>query len=230
MGGCATKPKANAGEVPPPEQEPEPEPEKFAPRAAADVNEAVVVLDKAKEIVVEDDAVDEHGNRRRSLSNLFKENNEAMESTKLDKPTLDPVKQEEPSADQKFAEVSEALPHVNHESGKIETPVERTVKEVEAPVETNEEKAIEAASTAGTLTDHEAIKSTAPALVEMQKHEETKTLVEEKSAVETQKPETPKEEKLDVLTHQTPEEQKAVVEATMLIENPQIPQEKTTNE
>ncbi|KAF5960371.1 hypothetical protein HYC85_001580 [Camellia sinensis] len=187
MGGCATKPKELKNEAPPPEPAPAKE---EAGGTVSETKEVVVaeevktvegdtVFCKHKEIVDDDDSLDDHPNKRRSLSNLFKEN-EGKDSTESD-----PAKQDEPSVNLKPTDIPETKPH---ESGKTETPVEQMPRElvVEVPVGAKAEKAVEVAPTTGTLAE-KAIES--PAVLEMKKPEEKK-IVEVKPDAETQNPET----------------------------------------
>ncbi|GMP25474.1 hypothetical protein CsSME_00002325 [Camellia sinensis var. sinensis] len=213
MGGCATKPKELKNEAPPPEPAPAKE---EAGGTVSETKEVVVaeevktvegdtVFCKHKEIVDDDDSLDDHPNKRRSLSNLFKEN-EGKDSTESD-----PAKQDEPSVNLKPTDIPETKPH---ESGKTETPVEQMPRElvVEVPVGAKAEKAVEVAPTTGTLAE-KAIES--PAVLEMKKPEEKK-IVEVKPDAETQNPETPME-KIVV------EEKPATV-----TEKPEITKEKET--
>lgn len=189
MGGCATKPKELKNEAPPPEPAPAKE---EAGGTVSETKEVVVaeevtvegdtVFCKHKEIVDDDDSLDDHPNKRRSLSNLFKEN-EGKDSTESD-----PAKQDEPSVNLKPTDIPETKPH---ESGKTETPVEQMPRElvVEVPVGAKAEKAVEVAPTTGTLAK-KTIES--PAVLEMKKPEEKK-IVEVKPDAETQNPETPME-------------------------------------
>lgn len=190
MGGCATKPKELKNEAPPPEPAPAKE---EAGGTVSETKEVVVaeevktvegdtVFCKHKEIVDDDDSLDDHPNKRRSLSNLFKEN-EGKDSTESD-----PAKQDEPSVNLKPTDIPETKPH---ESGKTETPVEQMPRElvVEVPVGAKAEKAVEVAPTTGTLAE-KTIES--PAVLEMKKPEEKK-IVEVKPDAETQNPETPME-------------------------------------
>lgn len=190
MGGCATKPKELKNEAPPPEPAPAKE---EAGGTVSETKEVVVaeevktvegdtVFCKHKEIVDDDDSLDDHPNKRRSLSNLFKEN-EGKDSTESDL-----AKQDEPSVNLKPTDIPETKPH---ESGKTETPVEQMPRElvVEVPVGAKAEKAVEVAPTTGTLAE-KTIES--PAVLEMKKPEEKK-IVEVKPDAETQNPETPME-------------------------------------
>lgn len=190
MGGCATKPKELKNEAPPPEPAPAKE---EASGTVSETKEVVVseevktvegdaVFCKHKEIVDDDDSLDDHPNKRRSLSNLFKEN-EGKDSTESD-----PAKQDEPSVNLKPTDIPETKPH---ESGKTETPVEQMPREfvVEVPVGAKAEKAVEVAPTTGTLAE-KTIES--PEVLEMKKPEEKK-IVEVKPDAETQNPETPME-------------------------------------
>lgn len=190
MGGCATKPKELKNEAPPPEPAPAKE---EAGGTVSETKEVVVaeevktvegdtVFCKHKEIVDDDDSLDDHPNKRRSLSNLFKEN-EGKDSTESD-----PAKQDEPSVNLKPTDIPETKPH---ESGKTETPVEQMPRELvaEVPVGAKAEKAVEVAPTTGTLAE-KTIES--PAVLEMKKPEEKK-IVEVKPDAETQNPETPME-------------------------------------
>lgn len=187
MGGCATKPKELKNEAPPPEPAPAKE---EAGGTVTETKEVVVseevktvegdtVFCKHKEIVDDDDSLDDHPNKRRSLSNLFKEN-EGKDSTESD-----PAKQDEPSVNLKPTDIPETKPH---ESGKTETPVEQMPRElvVEVPVGAKAEKAVEVAPTTGTLAK-KTIES--PAVLEMKKPAEKK-IVEVKPDAETQNPET----------------------------------------
>lgn len=187
MGGCATKPKELKNEAPPPEPAPAKE---EAGGTVSETKEVVVaeevktvegdtVFCKHKEIVDDDDSLDDHPNKRRSLSNLFKEN-EGKDSTESD-----PAKQDEPSVNLKPTDIPETKPH---ESGKTETPVEQMPRElvVEVPVGAKAEKAVEVAPTTGTLAE-KTIES--PEVLEMKKPEEKK-IVEVKPDAETQNPET----------------------------------------
>ncbi|CAL5323598.1 unnamed protein product [Camellia sinensis] len=241
MGGCATKPKELKNEAPPPEPAPAKE---EAGGTVSETKEVVVaeevktvegdtVFCKHKEIVDDDDSLDDHPNKRRSLSNLFKELelwnvrdvaricvflnelqgfvewgcfNEGKDSTESD-----PAKQDEPLVNLKPTDIPETKPH---ESGKTETPVEQMPRElvVEVPVGAKAEKAVEVAPTTGTLAE-KAIES--PAVLEMKKPEEKK-IVEVKPDAETQNPETPME-KIVV------EEKPATV-----TEKPEITKEKET--
>ncbi|KAI8030271.1 hypothetical protein LOK49_LG01G02016 [Camellia lanceoleosa] len=213
MGGCATKPKELKNEAPPPEPAPAKE---EAGGTVSETKEVVVaeevktvegdtVFCKHKEIVDDDDSLDDHPNKRRSLSNLFKEN-EGKDSTESD-----PAKQDEPSVNLKPTDIPETKPH---ESGKTETPVEQMPRElvVEVPVGAKAEKAVEVAPTTGTLAE-KAIES--PAVLEMKKPEEKK-IAEVKPDAETQNPETTME-KIVV------EEKPATV-----TEKPEITEEKET--
>lgn len=187
MGGCATKPKELKNEAPPPEPAPAKE---EAGGTVSETKEVVVaeevktvegdtVFCKHKEIVDDDDSLDDHPNKRRSLSNLFKEN-EGKDSTEPD-----PAKQDEPSVNLKPTDIPETKPH---ESGKTETPVEQMPRElvVEVPVGAKAEKAVEVAPTTGTLAE-KTIES--PEVLEMKKPEEHK-IVKVKPDAETQNPET----------------------------------------
>ncbi|KAL7254666.1 hypothetical protein ACSBR1_008923 [Camellia fascicularis] len=190
MGGCATKPKELKNEASPPEPAPAKE---EAGGTVSETKEVVVaeevktvegdtVFCKHKEIVDDDDSLDDHPNKRRSLSNLFKEN-KGKDSTESD-----PAKQDEPLVNLKPTDIPETKPH---ESGKTETPVEQMPRElvVEVPVGAKAEKAVEVAPTTGTLAE-KTIES--PAVLEMKKPEEKK-IVEVKPDAETQNPETPME-------------------------------------
>ncbi|XAR73222.1 hypothetical protein NMG60_11007125 [Bertholletia excelsa] len=208
MGGCATKPKVSKPDA---AEAPAPEPLKEEREAKDVVAEEVkkvegdIIVNKEKEIV-DVDTVDEHGNKRRSLSNLFKEilhlhfwqyEGEEGESNKT---PPKPVKQEEQSVNQKPSDVSNINPP---DSGKMETPAEQIAKEVETQVEqvptkemetsveTNVEKLVDVVPSTGTTAD-EAIQS--PAVVEAEKAGE-KTALEEKPAAEGQKHETVEEKK-----------------------------------
>uniref|UniRef100_A0A5B6Z7Y8 Uncharacterized protein n=1 Tax=Davidia involucrata TaxID=16924 RepID=A0A5B6Z7Y8_DAVIN len=187
MGGCATKPKelkAEAADTPAPA--PAPAVKEEVGTVSEATKEVVVegeVVDKDKEIV-QDDAVDEQGSRRRSLSHLFKEK-EGKDSTEIDKTALEPVKQEEQSATEKAIDVDETKPP---EAGKAKTMVEQTttpvVVVVDAPVKAETEKEIE---TRDTLA--EKANEAAPT---------TEKASEAAPATETQKPETLAEEKKTV--------------------------------
>ncbi|CAL5364890.1 unnamed protein product [Camellia sinensis] len=213
MGGCATKPKELKNEAPPPEPAPAKE---EAGGTVSETKEVVVaeevktvegdtVFCKHKEIVDDDDSLDDHPNKRRSLSNLFKEN-EGKDSTESD-----PAKQDEPSVNLKPTDIPETKPH---ESGKTETPVEQMPRElvVEVPVGAKAEKAVEVAPNTGTLAE-KAIES--PAVLEMKKPEEKK-IVEVKPDAETQNPETPMEK---IVVEEKP---------ATLTEKPEITEEKET--
>ncbi|XP_017984080.1 PREDICTED: cyclin-dependent kinase inhibitor 1C [Theobroma cacao] len=108
MGGCATKPKVLKGDegevpapVPPPEPTKEPIPAVPEAKEAADVvaqgekkveddhaNEAVNAKGVGEaENVADDDKVDDQANKRRSLSNLFKENEKKGSAESDDSPS-----------------------------------------------------------------------------------------------------------------------------------------------
>ncbi|XP_057495198.1 uncharacterized protein LOC130780277 [Actinidia eriantha] len=194
MGGCATKPKESKAEAAAEASAPPPAPEKEEAAAVGGVGseeskkvegEGEAVVDKDK-VIVDDDTVDEHGSKRQSLSHLFKEN-EGKDSTEHDSTQSDPVKQEEPPLNQNPIDVSGKK---THESGKTETSIEQTPRDVlEAPIEIKAEKEVEVATAAtGTLTD----KATEPpATMENQKTETTeeKKAAEEKVAITSETPE-----------------------------------------
>ncbi|XP_058186299.1 uncharacterized protein LOC131303442 [Rhododendron vialii] len=168
MGACATKPKAEAGEAP----APEPEKEILSGKEEVVVEEELKKVDgeKDKEIVDDD--------KRRSLGNLFEK--EGKYTTEEDKTPSDPVKQEELSVNQNPTEGSgETNPN---ESGKTETPVEQTSKEV-----------IETVDVAPTtlVSIEEAIVS--PVNIETQEPEEKQIVEDKPAATESQKSETPEE-------------------------------------
>ncbi|GMY11171.1 aspartic and glutamic acid-rich protein isoform X4 [Fagus crenata] len=150
MGGCATKPKVlkeesapepepakeeKAVETPELTKEEEPgvkaldnidivkeEKEKVVVEGEGDKAKEIVDDDvKAKEIV-DDDKVDEQGSKRRSLSLLFKQNEEVKDSTGDGNPAVEPLKQEEPSVNIKPADESETK---LSEVEKYEIPVEK---------------------------------------------------------------------------------------------------------
>lgn len=85
MGGCATKPKVLKGDepeipAPAPSKEAVPEPKEaalavaVAVAVAADGEKKVEADEVAEEkYVIDDDAIDDQSNKRRSLSNLFQE-------------------------------------------------------------------------------------------------------------------------------------------------------------
>lgn len=79
MGGCATKPKVLKGDepeipAPAPSKEAVPEPKEAALAVAADGEKKVEADEVAKDKdVIDDDAIDDQSNKRRSLSNLFQE-------------------------------------------------------------------------------------------------------------------------------------------------------------
>lgn len=88
MGACATKPKVDGGKAPEPEPAPAPEkkveekdvdavvavePEKKVEVSVEEVAVEGNQSDKGKEVVVDDDKVDDQSVKRRSLSHLFKE-------------------------------------------------------------------------------------------------------------------------------------------------------------
>ena len=117
--------------------------------------------------------------------------NAGKESTEHDNTQSDPVKQEKPPLNQNPIDVSETK---THESGKTETSIEQTPRDVvEAPIVTKAEQEVEVATAAtGTLAE----KATEPpATTETQKTEEEKTIVEDKPAAESQKTETTNEKK-----------------------------------
>ncbi|GMP25473.1 hypothetical protein CsSME_00002325 [Camellia sinensis var. sinensis] len=185
MGGCATKPKELKNEAPPPEPAPAKE---EAGGTVSETKEVVVaeevktvegdtVFCKHKEIVDDDDSLDDHPNKRRSLSNLFKEN-EGKDSTESD-----PAKQDEPSMPRELV---------------VEVPVgakaEKAV-EVAPTTGTLAEKAIESPAVL------EMKKPEEKKIVEVKPDAETqnpetpmeKIVVEEKPATVTEKPEITKE-------------------------------------
>lgn len=165
MGGCATKPKVlKEASAPEPAKEeklgdavkPLKPQEDLTVKATEKIDIAKEVEDqggegdKSKEIV-DDDKVDEQGNRRRSLSLLFKQNEEGKDSTGDGNPAVEPLKQEEPSVDKKPTDESETklsevekseIPTVQDvDSQNPETPIEVTLAPVvdtqkhETPVE-----------------------------------------------------------------------------------------------
>ncbi|XVE86603.1 hypothetical protein DITRI_Ditri18aG0047100 [Diplodiscus trichospermus] len=127
MGGCATKPKVlkgDEGEVPVPPPEPTKEPVPMVPEAKEAANIAAEGQDKveadvfkAKDVdeakeVGNDDKVDDQTNKRQSLSNLFKEN-ENKGSTENDNASSQPMK----------IESQELVKQESLETGKQESPV-----------------------------------------------------------------------------------------------------------
>ncbi|KAK8652724.1 hypothetical protein V6N13_126749 [Hibiscus sabdariffa] len=136
MGGCATKPKVlkgDEGEGPSPK---EAVPEAKEAAAAADQAENKVEADKASDNKdVTDDNIDDQSNKKRSLSNLFKEvsvsnpkenkgtdesDNTQSEAEPMKKETLESVPQESPdSLKQEMEPVTK-----NQETKEPEKPVE----------------------------------------------------------------------------------------------------------
>ncbi|KAL6969156.1 hypothetical protein U1Q18_041081 [Sarracenia purpurea var. burkii] len=171
MGGCAAKPKelkADAAKAPAPEPAKDEASGKSSEAKEVIVREELkriegeIVIDKGKEIV-DDGSADEPAGRRRSLSNLFKEN-DGKDSTEHGKMPSDPVKQEDPLIiNQKPTDASEKNPH---ESRKTENHVDKITRNfVDAPVEIKTEETV----------------------METPKLEDKKIVLEEKSAEETQK-------------------------------------------
>ncbi|KAE7998316.1 hypothetical protein FH972_002874 [Carpinus fangiana] len=136
MGGCATKPKVL-------KDAPAPEPTKEDKPSAAPEPPVVVVVgvtegekidakaveesdDKVKEIV-DDDKLDDQDSKRRSLSILFKENEEGKGKTGDGNPAVEPPKQEEPPENIKPTYESETTVL---EVEKTEILVEQTVPDV----------------------------------------------------------------------------------------------------
>ncbi|KAF3964656.1 hypothetical protein ACB098_02G116300 [Castanea mollissima] len=167
MGGCATKPKVlKEASAPEPAKEEKlgdaVEPLKPQKDLTVKATEKIDIAnevgdqggegegDKSKEII-DDDKVDEQGNKRRSLSLLFKQNEEGKDSTVDGNPAVEPLKQEEPSVDKKPTEESETklseveksdIPPVQDvDAQNPETPIEETLAPVfdtqkhETPVE-----------------------------------------------------------------------------------------------
>ncbi|KAJ6761504.1 hypothetical protein OIU74_024203 [Salix koriyanagi] len=154
MGACATKPKAlKEGETP------EPAMEEVVVTTGGDVqveDKAVAVDEEEKKVVFEKDISDAGGdkveeteivddNKRRSLSNLFKENEKGKEPTESDdapaeqekpetsesnKPTEPEVPKEEPSA------VKEAPPAPAPAAAEAAEPKTSETLEEKKPVQT----------------------------------------------------------------------------------------------
>ncbi|CAK9152942.1 unnamed protein product [Ilex paraguariensis] len=171
MGACASKPKELKADTAAtaPASAPEKEEVTAVSEAAKEVIK-VVACEKHKEIVV-DDTVDDNGNRRRSLSHLFKESEEGKDSGENDKISLE-LKQE-PSGSVKAIDVSETPAPVVHD----------------AYVKAESEKAIEVAPASGTETSKE--KKTEDKLeTETQKPKTPEKKTEARPAMEAPKPET----------------------------------------
>ncbi|KAG8497244.1 hypothetical protein CXB51_008485 [Gossypium anomalum] len=98
MGGCATKPKVLKGDepeipAPAPSKEAVPEPKEAALAVAADGEKKVEADEVAKDKdVIDDDAIDDQSNKRRSLSNLFQEKEKG--TAESDTTPSEPVKNE----------------------------------------------------------------------------------------------------------------------------------------
>lgn len=155
MGGCATKlkgVKADAGDLPAPE--PAPPAKEEAGVVSETKKEVVEVVEEEKKVVVQegevkeregdkdreihdDDKVDDQGSKRRSLSLLFKENEEGDDSNKEeDKAPSEVTKQEQESLIEKATEEYEKkLPEVEKSETAVEealvSSTEQTFPEVE---------------------------------------------------------------------------------------------------
>lgn len=210
MGACATKPKMEAGEAPVPKPEKEEatgivSEKKEVTGIVSEKKEVVVGEEELKkkvegEIVVDEDKEIVDDDKRRSLGNLFQK--EGKDSTEEDTTPTNPVKQEELSANQTPTEVfHETNPN---ETGKTESPVEQTPKEVIEAVDDAPttvvlvEEAIEVPVTIETQEPEEKeIVEDKPAAAETKKSEtqEENEAIEEKTATVTQKTETAVDEK-----------------------------------
>ncbi|MFQ6663371.1 hypothetical protein Gotur_030923 [Gossypium turneri] len=128
MGGCATKPKVLKGDepeipAPAPSKEAVPEPKEAALAVLADGEKKVEPDEVAKDKdVIDDDAIDDQSNKRRSLSNLFQEKEKG--TAESDTTPSEPMKNDTPeSALQESSETAkqESLEPVSIPSGNIES-------------------------------------------------------------------------------------------------------------
>ncbi|KAG5529187.1 hypothetical protein RHGRI_029766 [Rhododendron griersonianum] len=190
MGACATKPKAEAGDAPAPEPEKE----------IVSGKEEVVVEEELKKVDGEKDKEIVDDDKRRSLGNLFEK--EGKDTTEEDKTPSDPVKQEELSVNQNPTEGSDETNPC--ESGKTETPVEQTPKEVIETVDVapTTEVSIEEAIVPPVNIETQVAPTTVvsieeaivpPVNIETQEPEEKQIVEDKPAATESQKSETPEE-------------------------------------
>ncbi|PHT31928.1 hypothetical protein CQW23_28265 [Capsicum baccatum] len=176
MGACATKPKDLKGEAP--EDAPENVP---AAEVAASTKEAGEVISKDVVVVAEEEvkkeieegggADDDDADRRRSLSNLFKENEEGKGSE----------------------QVKEEASQITQDSTPSEAKAEEAEKVVDAPVTSGIEKALKVASI---TAESPRVETSEEKKVEKVKSE-TKTLAEEKMEEVKLAVETPAEKKVE---------------------------------
>ncbi|XP_022740636.1 enolase-phosphatase E1-like [Durio zibethinus] len=215
MGGCATKPKVLKGDerdvpvpAPPPKQTKEPVPEVPEAKKVADVVAAKgkkkVEADfvEARQVdIVNDDKVDDHANKQRSISNLFKENekkgaaesdNTTSEPSKNE--SLEPVKQQ--SSEPVRQEPVEPVKTVSLEPVQIKSvePVKQELSEPEKQAPSDTEKLKEAYVTRNQETEEPAkpIEQTYNPEIESAQSLEAKPAPEAAAAVNV--PETQKNE------------------------------------